>query len=80
MKFGLITDPDKVYGYVPTVNQAGFAQALSKCLNHRLVVSIGRQAYRQESYSGWILALLCTRRERPRNRCPAEQRDELTPF
>jgi len=26
------------------------------------------------------LALLRTRRERPRNRCAAEQRDELAPF
>src|SRR4029450_11528100 len=57
--------------------EAGFAQASSKCLHQMRGVLGGPSA---EISDHRHRRLLRARRERPRHRCAAEQRDELAPF
>src|SRR5262249_16693911 len=59
---------------IPAVDEAGFAQASSKCL-YKMRGILGRPG--AEIPDHWHHCLLRARRERPRGRCATEKRDEL---
>src|SRR6266508_2812122 len=78
---GVAANPGDIENDVSILDQANAAQTLLKRLNERAVVSVGGRTKRQESKPDRTFTLLLrARRERPRGRCAAEQRDELAPL
>jgi hypothetical protein len=69
-----------VDSHVAAVGPAQLLQALHECRNAGLPFHIVRGYIREHADAPHALALLRARRERPRRRCAAEQRDELASF
>src|SRR5215467_10773278 len=76
---GIGRGPADIELYVAADAPACFLQSLLKCPHASLILSIIRNGGHEYADAPHALALLRARRERPRCRCAAEQRDELAP-
>jgi hypothetical protein len=68
--------PAVFYRHVVAFNVTGFTQPFDKCGQGTRVTLARRETYKPY----YRHRLLRTRRERPRNRCAADKRDELASF
>src|SRR5215831_8864840 len=75
----IASPPADVDAHVAADGPARFLQTLQECREAGLSLRIFRGEIHQHPDAPHALALLRARRERPRGRRPAEQRDEFAP-
>src|SRR5262249_35929597 len=69
--------PARFDAHVAAIGPTRCLQCLQKCREARLSFRIGRREVHEHADPPYALTLLRARRERPRDRRAAEQRDEL---